>query len=226
MRLLFLFLLLAACARPLTEGEADYAETLFGDSLATKSVRVAPFRALTTLTDRRPPRPRVACRERIWPAPEVRDGKVTTYTAAFVSFNRINLASQLYLDDYMPAWPRAMSLPAAMLLAHEMTHVWQWQNRGITGYSPLKALQEHRPGTDPYLLELDSRPDFLSFPFEQQGAIVEEYVCCRHLDPRGARTQRLHEMLSAAMPVSALDSLPDAAVSLPWAGAQTDGICS
>ena len=226
MRSLFLLLLLAACARPLSTGEAGYAATLFGDQLATRAVQVAPFRALTTLTQRRPARPRVACRERIWPAPESTGGMVTTYTAAFVSFNRINIAAQLYLDDYMPAWPRALSLPAAMLLAHEMTHVWQWQNRDRTGYSPLKALREQRPGRDPYLLALDSQPDFLSFPFEQQAAIVEEYVCCRHLDPEGGRTGRLHGMLSEAMPVAALDSLPDSAVALPWKGAQTAGICS
>jgi hypothetical protein len=226
MRPLFFLLLLAACARPLTTGEAEFAGTLFGNTLATKQVRVAPFTALTSVTQRRPPRPRIACRERIWPKPKITEGQVTTFTAAFVSFNRINMAEQLYLPDYMPAWPRAMSLPAAMLLAHEMTHVWQWQNRDRTGFTPLKALSEQRPGTDPYQLNLAAKASFLDFPYEQQGAIVEEYICCRTLDPNGSRTQRLHNMLAGTMPVASIDSLTDAQISLPWKGAQVNGICS
>ncbi|MCB1367320.1 MAG: hypothetical protein KDK00_06130 [Rhodobacteraceae bacterium] len=220
-------MILAACARPLSEGEADLAGTLFGPAFDPAPVRVAPFAALSSLTERRPPRPRIACRERIWPAPEQTDGMVKTFTAAFVSFNRINIATELYAPDYLPDFPARMSLPAAMLIGHEMTHVWQWQNREITGYHPLKAAAEHRPGSDPYLLEIDGDVRFLDFPYEQQGAIVEEYVCCRALDPTGARTRRLHEMLAVAFPVSDLDRrMSRADIRLPWDGAETRGICS
>ena len=62
--------------------------------------------------------------------------------------------------------------------------------------------------------------------FEQQGAIVEEYVCCRALAPDAPRTKRLHEMLSEALPVA---DLPGARrehdVLLPWKGVQLEGIC-
>jgi hypothetical protein len=223
---LFSLLLLAACGRPLTTGESAFAGTIFGPELAAQKVRVAPFKALTTLTQRRPARPRVACRERIWPAQKTNTGTVETFTAAFVTFNRLNMADQLYLPDYMPNYPARMSLPAAMLLSHELAHVWQWQNRERTQYHPLKALAEQVPGTDPYLLELAAKSDFLSFPYEQQSAIVEEYVCCSSLDPKGARTQRLHDLLGSAMPVAAIDSLADSDVIVPWKGAQTRGICS
>jgi len=223
--LLALFALTIACGRPLTEGERALASTLFGPELDPAPVRVAPFTALSRITTQRPKRPRIACRERIWPEPT--SDTVTTYTAAFVLFNRINIADELYGPDYLPRYPDQMSLPAAMLIAHEMTHVWQWQNRARTGYHPLKAVNEHRPGTDPYLLELDANARLLDFPFEQQGAIVEEYVCCRALDPAGARTKRLYAMLKGAFPVEALDanmSRPDAI--LPWDGARVHGICS
>jgi hypothetical protein len=220
-------LMLAACGRPLSEGEKALATTLFGDEMDAAPVRVAPFPALTSLTERRPPRPRVACRERIWPAPEkAEDGMVETFTAAFVSWNRINMADQLYAPDYLPKYPDRMSLPAAMLIGHEMTHVWQWQNRARTGYTPWKAAREHVPGTDPYLLEISGDRDFLDFPYEQQGAIVEEYICCRALDPEGGRTKRLHAMLSRAMPVKDIDRLsamPEAV--LPYQGVKTQGIC-
>ena len=111
------------------------------------------------------------------------------------------------------------------LLAHEATHAWQWQNRNRTGYHPLRAAAEHGHLSDPYLFDLDDAPDFLSYGFEQQGAIIEEYVCCRALAPRAARTRRLHTMLAAAMPVSDLPQSRESDVYLPWKGAELDGIC-
>jgi len=220
---LFSLLLLAACGRPLSVGETAFAKTLFGPTLATRQIRVAPFTALEKITAPRPRRPRIACRDRIWPAPK--SETVTTYTAAFVLYNRINISKGLYLSDYMKKYPRAMSLPAAMLIAHEMTHVWQWQHRDETGYTPLKALNEHRAGKDPYLLNIATQTRFLDYPFEQQGAIVEEYVCCRALDPTGARTRRLHAMLKGVFPLERLTA-PQPAAYVPWKGAKTRGICA
>ncbi|MFT5004800.1 MAG: hypothetical protein ACI8YI_000410 [Paracoccaceae bacterium] len=221
-----LLLILAGCGRPLSTGEAAFANTLFGPELKTETIRVAPFSALTSITQRRPARPREACRELIWPAPKVTTGTVETFTAAFVTFNRLNIAKQLYAPDYLSEYPDKISLPAAMLIGHELTHVWQWQNRDRTDYHPLKAAAEHAPGTDPYLLDFGTETDFLDFPFEQQGAIVEEYICCSSLDPNGARTKRLHALLRSTMPVSTIDDLPTTDVILPWKWAKTAGICS
>jgi hypothetical protein len=111
-----------------------------------------------------------------------------------------------------------------MLLAHEMTHVWQWQNRDLTGYHPLKAAFEHIASPDPYLFDPDTPADFLSFGYEQQGAIVEEYVCCRTLAPQAERTHRLHDMLAAVMPVAPIPQTRDP-VLLPWNGVEIEGIC-
>ena len=57
------------------------------------------------------------------------------------------------------------------------------------------------------------------------GAIVEEYVCCRALDPTSPRTARLHAMLSDVMPVAPLPSGRAFAVGLPWDGVEIDQIC-
>ncbi|NOX40745.1 MAG: hypothetical protein GXP05_09580 [Alphaproteobacteria bacterium] len=219
-----LSLLLVACGRPLSQTERKFATTLFGAELSANKVRVASFTALSTLTSMRTKRPRTACRERIWPEPTTE--KVTTFTAAFVLFNRINIAANLYRPDYLPKYPSELSLPAAMLIAHELTHVWQWQNRKKTGYSPLKAAREHRPGADPYLLNLSSKSAFLDFPFEQQSAIVEEYVCCQNLDPSGGRTKRLHEMLKTALPIATIGAQISTAVTVPWSGVERAGICA
>ena len=113
-----------------------------------------------------------------------------------------------------------------MLFAHEMTHVWQWQNRKRTGYTPLKAATEHQTHVDPYLIDPDTSAQFLDHGYEQQGAIVEEYVCCQLLDPEAPRTARLRAMISEAMPIGGLDAaLTGTDVVIPWKGAEIENIC-
>ena len=105
------------------------------------------------------------------------------------------------LTDYAPEYPEEFNIVAAMYFAHEMTHIWQWQNRDKTGYSPFRGLAEHKPGVDPYLFDPDEEIRFLDMGYEQQAVLVEEYICCRTLAPEAERTQRLYEVLSAVMPV-------------------------
>jgi hypothetical protein len=57
--------------------------------------------------------------------------------------------------------------------------------------------------------------------------IVEEFVCCRALDPDGARTAELHRLVAEVFPAAARREATIAVdIRLPWAGAQTEGICS
>ncbi len=192
--------------------------------MALERVRLVRGAPVGSITFHRKPRPPVTCRERIMP-PET-DEIVTTRPAAVTLFNRVFFSKAWYIDDYTPGYPDRLYLVEAMLLAHELTHVWQWQNRARTGYSPLRAAAEHGAADDPYLFDLDGTPEFQSFGYEQQGAIVEEYVCCRALAPQAARTRRLHQMLSAAFPVAPLPrGTRESAVYLPWKEAKLEGIC-
>ncbi len=220
-----LFLGLAACGRPLTEAERAFMADLQGAQLDVDQVRIIenPLVGLTTL--RFPARPRTTCRERILPEPTeaVVEGRV----AGVVLFNRLHVRSDWSVPDYIDMEPGQLNLVAAMFFAHEMTHIWQWQNREVTGYHPARAFAEHLATDDPYLL--DGPPDyrFLDYGYEQQASLVEEYVCCRALDPDGARTNRLERLLSEVMPVQPLQSRADHPdLLLPWAGVQIDGICS
>lgn len=224
LRAFFILLLLSGCGRPLTENETAYLATLHGDALDADKVRLGKGALVGSVTFRRKARPRVACRERI--LPPVTDEIVTAKPAAVALFNRVHFTKDWYLPEYLPGYPERLYLIRTMLFAHEMTHVWQWQNRAQTGYSPLRAAAEHGATDDPYLFDLDSTPDFLAFGFEQQGAIVEEYVCCRALAPQAARTQRLHEMLKGAFPVSDLPRGPESNVFLPWKDLDLGGICT
>jgi len=225
MRILLISLLfLASCGRPLTEAERAFAADIHGPTLNYDRVRLhdgAPTRAVTF---RRKPRPRTTCRELIFPPNPPEEQIITTKPAAVAIYNTVLFDKDWFLDDYLPDYPDRVGLVAAMLLSHELTHVWQWQNRKTTGYTPLKAAFEHSPGGDPYLFELTDQK-FLDFGYEQQGSIVEEMVCCRALNPAGARTQRLHALVSQVMPVAPLPQSPAYDVGLPWDGIDLENIC-
>ncbi|MGC3936276.1 hypothetical protein ACOTTU_00570 [Roseobacter sp. EG26] len=215
---------LASCGRPLTEGEVAFARTIHGDTLDVERVRIvngAPTRAVTF---RRKPRPRTTCRERI--LPPITDEFVTSKPAAVAVYNHILFDRDWYLDDYLPDYPNQINLVASMLYAHEILHAWQWQNRKKTGYTPLRAAFEHDGASDPYLFDLNAEPKFDDFGYEQQGAIVEEFVCCRALDPAAPRTERLHALISQAMPVAPLPQSRAYDVAVPWDGVEINGICS
>lgn len=221
MRALILILLLAACGRPLTGPETDLAQRLFGATLDVAPVRL--FRnGFVGMTEREfPARPRTTCRERLLPPPEgpTESGRI----AGIALFNRIHIRPRVHREDFARNPDGTVTLAAAMFLAHELTHAWQWQNRARTGFTPWRAGGEHRGGADPYLFEVDGQTHFLEYGFEQQASIVEEYVCCATLDPDGARTGRLRALIAQEMP---LQSLAPADVILPWDGVQRRGICS
>ncbi len=225
-RTLVMLILLAGCGRPLSRTEQAFATLIQGSQLDYSRVRLVEGAPLASVTYRRKARPRVTCRERILPPSR---GEVVTVTpAAMTLFNKVLLTSDWFVDNYLPAFPDRIHLVEAMLVAHELTHVWQWQNRSRTGYHPLRAVAEHSQSDDPYLFDLAQAPAFLDYGFEQQGAIVEEYVCCRALAPASARTKRLHSMLQGAFPVADLppDGRREWDVYLPWKDAQLSGICA
>lgn len=220
----FVLLLLAACGRPLTTSELAFLDTLQGDMLDPSAVRIHDDLARGAPVEV-PPRPRLTCQQRLFPP---RDGSFHSTPGAMAIFESIHIRPDLYRDDFTRSEWEGRDVPDlldAMLLAHEMTHVWQWQNRELTGYHPLKAAFEHVGDPDPYLFDPETRAEFLSFGYEQQGAIIEEFVCCRTLAPDAARTQRLYDMISRVMPVARYSDLAQDGVILPWAGAEIDGIC-
>ncbi|MEM8850772.1 MAG: hypothetical protein AAGE03_12150 [Pseudomonadota bacterium] len=197
---LVLVLALAACGRPLTPAETALLQPLHGDTLDTDRMRIAEAPIVGAFPISFDARPRVTCREKIGPP---RTGRINTRTAGLVIFNSMFTASEVTLPDYAaPLRDGRLDLPTAMFLVHEATHVWQWQNRHITGYHPIKGFSEQVIFDDPYLFEPDAREPFLAQGYEVQASLVEEYLCCATLDPDGARTLRLRDQLREVMPVA------------------------
>ncbi|MCA8880204.1 MAG: hypothetical protein KDA73_09655 [Rhodobacteraceae bacterium] len=219
----FVLLALAACTtRPLTGPERDFAATVQGPALDAPAVRVTKGALIAGFPSNRKPRPYATCRERIWPretAPKVRWS-----VAGFALDQHLYVAERRWRDDFLAGYPGDLPLADAMFLAHELTHVWQWQHRSATGYSAWRAASEHGTDDDPYLFELTPGKPFLAYGYEQQGALVEEFVCCRALDPNAVRTEQLYDLLSPNFPDLARHSAASK-VSLPWTGADTHGIC-
>ncbi|WP_417587629.1 hypothetical protein [Pararhodobacter oceanensis] len=218
---LLIFLSLSACGRPLTLHETELASRLFGDGLDSTQVRFSASRVIGLREHQFRARPQTTCRERIVPPPttEILTGR----TAGVTLWNHIRVRDDLMQEDFVRLPDGTMPLGLAMFFAHEVTHVWQWQNRATTGYSPLRVGLEHQRGVDPYLFDADHAPNFSDYGYEQQASLVEEYVCCAALDPQGRRTRRLHALLSQVMEPR---DLPDWPVRIPWRDAQTRGICS
>ncbi|MEQ9257617.1 MAG: hypothetical protein RIG84_00820 [Roseovarius sp.] len=214
-------LLLTACGRPLSPAEKAFARQVHGESIAVNRIRFHDGALVGSVTLERQKRPRLTCRERILPEPK--SEKITVSPAAVALFNRVFYAKDWYAEDYLPDYPNRMSLVHAMLFAHEITHVWQWQNRAQTGYSPLRSAAEHTRSDDPYLFDIATKARFLDYGYEQQASIVEEYVCCAALDPTAPRTKRIAAMLSEAFPLGTLYIPPE--VTLPWDGVEARGIC-
>lgn len=222
MRPLLALLLLAACGRPLTPNERAFLADLHGPTLDADAVRLHD--GLQTAAARTiPAPPRLTCQARIWPEPE--GGTIRVRTGAMAIFEDVFLRDDLYREDMVEGWPEVLPLAEAMLLSHEMVHAWQWQNRHVTGYHPLRAAFEHVGAADPYLFDLETSADFLDYGYEQQGAIMEEYVCCRTLAPEAARTTRLHEMLGEYFALRPLEEPLTEWVAVPWSGVEVEGIC-
>lgn len=219
--LLALLTALSACTRPLSPAETAFLANFTGDQLDTTQVRIHP--GLVTLTRRVPVQPRRTCQSRLYPP---NPGRTALGAApAMTLWNTILVRSDWSARDLTGGAPAQINLVQAMLLVHEAVHVWQWQHRARTGYTPWAAAREHVARPDPYLFDPDTSADFASFGYEQQGAIVEEYLCCRVLAPQAERTLRLHEMLARVLPLTPISTPLAGQALLPWRGVQIEGIC-
>ncbi|WP_368187297.1 hypothetical protein [Aestuariibius sp. HNIBRBA575] len=223
----------------LTPTEIQLAEELFGPSLDVEQVRFHDNAPIGLITRTYPVRPRTTCQELI--QPPATGPTLQGRTAGVTLWNHVHAREAWFLDDYAADYPDQFNIVAAMFFAHELTHVWQWQNRQHTGFTPSRAAWEHTQLADPYLFDPDTEVSFLDYGYEQQGALVEEFVCCATLDPQGARTGRLRALLADALPPDAAGGTRmGSAISmgqlsavigrtdiwLPWDGADIDGICN
>lgn len=194
--------LVSACSRPLTEGEAAFAAALLGDGIDTSRVRVV--QGIGLLPPARgvfPPYevPRDAC-DRV-----EQTERTVQLPAGTALGNAVLLRGRFYSGDTLHRWPAPPDLPPFLVMTHELVHVWQWQNRDVTGYTPLRALHEARR-VDPYYYGPEDTRDFLSFGYEQQAALVTDYICYAVYDPSDPRRAEIRAVLAPVFPLGRIDA--------------------
>jgi hypothetical protein len=111
---------------------------------------------------------------------------VKIHDRPFAPFHQRNVAmtpnGQMYMngcysEDYSKTDPQWRSL-----FIHEMTHVWQYQNKVLNLIaSALEINLKHKFNYNAaYAFQLDAGKDLLDYGMEQQAAIVEEYFLVKH----------------------------------------------
>ncbi len=109
-----------------------------------------------------------------------RDWLINLRSEAITLNSIISFSNRTYRDDFSVA----ESLALLSLLAHEITHVWQYQNC-IRSYWWMKAGLEHLQfGKHTYEYELDESKRLDEYRFEQQAQIVQDYVIARETGAR------------------------------------------
>lgn len=206
--LLLGLLALSACARPLTETETLVAKNLFGESLDTEAVTVTAGVGVLPLP--RKPRPEPAAAGDPQPTRKPPDDlcvrkpnprQYWDWPAAFVLRNTLFFSFKWYPHDAFDGMPETVPYPHSVLMAHELVHVWQWQNRDWTGYAPLKAGNESLVSRDPYFFDPAEAGEFLSFGYEQQAAMIEDFVCYALFDPDDPKLDEIAGILRPVLPV-------------------------
>jgi len=199
-------LALSACARPLAPTETMVAESLFGPSLDTEVVSVTAGIGVLPLPQARTTAAGPAMDE-ARPAPDdlcVRKRAARrhwTWPAAFVLRNTVFFSYDFYLADTFRGFPVSVPYPSALIMAHELVHVWQWQNRARTGYTVPGSAGETLEKVDPYWFAVDPDAEFLTYGFEQQGAIVQDFVCYALFDSDDPEHDDLAALLRPVLPV-------------------------
>lgn len=203
--LLSVLVALGACARPLSPTETAVAKSLFGDTLDTSAVTVTAGIGALPL-----PRPVRTVGPGVAPpraAPEdlcVRKrstSRTWRWPAAFVLRNDVFFSYDFYLADTFGGFPESVPYPSALIMAHELVHVWQWQNRARTGYTIRGSAGETVATVDPYWFTAARDAEFLRYGYEQQGAILQDFVCYALFDADDPKRDELAALLRPVFPV-------------------------
>lgn len=149
--------------RRLTPGETALAKTVFGDSVDYAAVWLHDKRILPPGFQRR---------------------EQAVANANHISFPR---------GAYSPDFSAETDAKKQSVFIHEMTHVWQHQNKVVrTPVAAIKETLKHKFNYQKcYLHRLDPAKDLTQYGFEQQAAIVQDYfLLTRHAIPESFKARR------------------------------------
>lgn len=123
----------------------------------------------------------------------VRNSPLTWFRCFVVIDNHIHVPECAWREDF--------SLPVVPpVLFHEVTHVWQFQNRHLKelkNYWWGMAGLEHILHKNPYLYKISDGSRLTNYRFEQQGKIVQDYI--------SSPSSNLASVISQDLPIKPLN---------------------
>ncbi|MEJ8561651.1 DUF4157 domain-containing protein [Yoonia sp. GPGPB17] len=217
---LCVFINLSACGRPMTDGETLYAQSILTRDIALDTAR---FSGSDNLRFRRAIRQLREEGEIETLSRDLSEGSFEKDKSLLASAlpelfgapamavgNTVFFNRDRYVDDFSTTAYR----DDLWLMAHELVHVWQWQNRDEVGYSFSKIVSEHlNYGDAVYYYQLETGKAFTDYRFEQQGAIVECYAQLLETQPNAATTKQHARLVEQVFPDQMLAELEMAAQS-------------
>ena len=198
---------LSACGRTMTDGETRYAQSILTSDIALDKARFSGsdnrkfHRAIRQLREEG----EIEILNRDLNEGNFEENKSLLAFAlpeifgapAMAVGNTVFFSRDRYLDDFSTTVFR----DDLWLMAHELVHVWQWQNRDEIGYSFSKIVSEHLKYKDAvYDYQLETGKAFTDYRFEQQGAIVECYAQLLETQPNAAITKQHARLIEQAFP--------------------------
>lgn len=196
-------LLISACSRPMTDGEITYGSQIITRDLNTDLVRFSgqeseAIRSATKQLD--------AEAEQL--SSDARANSSTeelrSVLPSLFGADAMTIGNVIYYDKsvYSSDFSTSSYASDRWLMAHELTHVWHWQNRATTGYTFTKVVSEHLEfGENVYDYALVVGKKFSEYRFEQQGEIVECYAMLRQVEPNSNLTLKHEKLIRAEFPL-------------------------
>jgi hypothetical protein len=193
----------AACSRPMTDGEIAYTKEIITQGVDFGEVRFSgQEKRGIRKAERLLAQEVLEASDSEESVDRLISGLPSLFGAdAFVIENTVYFDSDVYSSDFSTSTIDS----DRWLMAHELTHVWQWQNRDVTGYTFAKVVSEHLNfGNEVYEYTLAQSKRFTEYRFEQQGAIVQCYVMLRQLMPNDPLTVRHESLIRSEFPLDTL----------------------
>jgi len=194
---------LAACGRQMTDGEIAYSREIISEGLEFGHVRFSGQKAQGIRRAER----QLAQELIETPDGEANADRLVSGLPSLFGADAIAIGNTVYFDRavYSSDFSTSTFDSDRWLMAHEVTHVWQWQNRDVTGYTFAKVVSEHLEfGDGVYDYHLVDGKRFTEYRFEQQGAIVQCYAMLRQLRPNDPLTIRHERTIRSEFPLNAL----------------------
>ncbi len=192
-------LALASCSRDMTEGEIEYSQDILTRNLDFSQVSFVGW--ASEKAKAREAFELMAREDELADRFAGAESMAASLPGLFGA-DALTIGNKVFFDQFLWDFSTSIYEEDRWLMAHELVHVWQWQNRDRLGYSFSKIIAEHIEfGDEVYEYSLKSGKRFTEYRFEQQGQIVQCFAQLRFTHPNDPATERHRQVIRAEFPL-------------------------